>query len=166
VNLICRSLFAALIALGCVAPAAAHVTVTPASAAAGRIATLTFHCPSELPATTTTQLIVQLPANEPFAQVDVLPIAGWHSTITRRKLAQPLAGAVTSAVDTIAWSGSIRAGAEENFTIRAGPLPRATGELAFKALQRYSNGTVVRWIELRNPGEAEPAYPAPVVRVR
>jgi uncharacterized protein YcnI len=156
VNLICRSLFAALIALGCVAPAAAHVTVTPASAAAGRIATLTFHCPSELPATTTTQL-------------DVLPIAGWHSTITRRKLAQPLAGphgAVTSAVDTIAWSGSIRAGAEENFTIRAGPLPRATGELAFKALQRYSNGTVVRWIELRNPGEAEPAYPAPVVRVR
>jgi uncharacterized protein YcnI len=168
VNVIRRSLLTALIALLCVAPAAAHVTVKPATAAAGSTVTLTFHCPSELPAATTTQLIVQLPPDAPFAHVEVVPISGWQATLTKRTIAQPIHGPdgdVTSVVDTIAWTGTIQPGASQNFTIRAGPLPRGTGELAFKTLQRYSDGSVVRWIELRNAGEAEPAFPAPVVRL-
>jgi uncharacterized protein YcnI len=169
VNLVRRSFLAAAIVVACIAPAAAHVTVKPATVAAGTIATLTFRCPNELAPASTTELIVQMPAGNPFAYVDVVPTNGWHVTITRRTLAQPIAGphgSVTSAVDTIAWTGSISGGAAQTFTIHAGPMPHGPSELAFKALQRYSNDTIVRWIELRNPGEAEPAFPAPVVQVR
>ena len=35
--------------------------------------------------------------------------------------------------------------------------------MAFKALQIYSNGDVVRWIDLAAPGQPEPDHPAPVL---
>ena len=33
----------------------------------------------------------------------------------------------------------------------------------FKALQTYSNGDIVRWIDLQQPGQSEPEHPAPVL---
>jgi hypothetical protein len=35
--------------------------------------------------------------------------------------------------------------------------------VAFKAIQTYSNGDIVRWIDLPQPGQPAPAHPAPVV---
>jgi hypothetical protein len=35
--------------------------------------------------------------------------------------------------------------------------------LVFKALQCYSNGDIVRWIETSSPGQPAPDYPAPVL---
>ena len=159
-------LFAAVITIGCIAPASAHVSVRPKMVAAGSIATLTFRCPNELAPAMTTQLIVQMPAA--FAHVDAVRVAGWHVTITQRTLAQPLSGphgAIPSVVDTVAWTGTLRGSAAQLFTIHAGPMPHTAATLMFKALQRYSNGTVVRWIEVRNPGEPEPEFPAPAVQV-
>ena len=43
-----------------------------------------------------------------------------------------------------------------------GPLPE-TKEIVFKALQTYSDGDVVRWIEVTPAGGQEPEHPAPVV---
>lgn len=37
--------------------------------------------------------------------------------------------------------------------------------MTFKALQTYSDGEVVRWIETSEPGQAEPAKPAPVLHL-
>ena len=55
---------------------------------------------------------------------------------------------------------------------RAGPVPRVQRvgraarrreRLVFKALQTYSDGSVVRWIELTPAGGPEPEHPAPVL---
>jgi uncharacterized protein YcnI len=159
----------ALMSLAIAAPAQAHVTVTPATVAAGSTATLTFRCPNERTAVTTTELTVQMPEAFPFATVVVQPVPGWHAAIATRKLATPIPGPhgmITRAVDTIAWTGgAIAPGAAQTFVIRAGPMPRAASALPFKAIQQYSNGEVVRWIELQNPGDVAPANPAPVVHV-
>ena len=152
------------------APASAHVTVAPAHVAAGAFEELTFRCPNERPAASTTKLVVQLPQSNPLMYVSVRPVPGWRTTVTMRKLAQPVRGnhgAVTTVVDTITWSGGrIRPGEYQDFAILAGTMPRGVRALTFKALQTYSDGEVVRWIELRGPGEPEPAHPAPVLEIR
>jgi periplasmic copper chaperone A len=152
------------------APVSAHVTVAPPRVAAGGFEELTFRCPNERPAAATIKLEVQLPQADPLAYVSVRPVPGWHVTVTTRKLAQPVRGnhgAVTTVVDTVTWSGGqIRPGEYQDFAILAGTMPRGVRALTFKAIQTYSNGEVVRWIERRNPGEAEPAHPAPVLQVR
>lgn len=151
-------------------PVSAHVTVAPARVAPGAFDELTFRCPNERPAAATTKLVVQLPQTDPLLYVSVRSVPGWHATVTKRKLAQPVRGnhsAVTTVVDTITWSGGrIRPGEYQDFAILAGTMPRGVRALTFKAIQTYSNGEVVRWIELRGPGEPEPAHPAPVLEVR
>ena len=49
------------------------------------------------------------------------------------------------------------------FTISAGPLPTNTGKLTFKAIQTYSDGTIVNWIQATVKGAPEPEHPAPVL---
>jgi uncharacterized protein YcnI len=151
------------------APAYAHVTISPATLPAGEIGELTFRSPNE-GTSAITQFVVQMPPDDPLAVVEVRPTAGWHATLTMRTLATPLQtphGPVKRVVDTIAWvGGSTATGAAQTFTIRAGPLPRGVSELAFKALQTYADGSVVRWIQLRDPGDPAPPNPAPVLHLR
>ncbi len=159
----------ALIAGALTAPAGAHVTNSPPTLAAGSVDEITFRCPNERPNATTTKLVVQLPPAYPLRMVKVLPLPGWQISVTMRKLDEPIhtrGGDVTSVVDTIAWAGgSIAPDEYQNFTILAGPLPAGVSELPFKAVQTYSNGEVVRWIQLRAPGEAAPPNPAPVLHL-
>jgi uncharacterized protein len=51
------------------------------------------------------------------------------------------------------------------FTISAGPLPTNTNQLVFKALQTYSDGTIVSWIQQAVKGTPAPAHPAPVLKL-
>jgi uncharacterized protein YcnI len=152
------------------APANAHVTVAPSHLAPGAFDELTFRCPNERPGAATTKLAVQLPQTAPIAFVSVRPIPGWHATVTKRKLARPFHGAhgdITEVVDTITWSGgAIRPGEYQDFAILAGPMPKGVHALTFKAIQTYSNGEAVRWIELQGPGESQPAHPAPSLQLR
>ena len=46
-----------------------------------------------------------------------------------------------------------------------GQLPDDTDQLAFKTLQTYSDGDVVRWIEEAAAGDDEPENPAPVLKL-
>ena len=63
------------------------------------------------------------------------------------------------------WSGgSIPPGHFQQFVVSVG-LPDATGPLVFKALQTYSDGTVVRWIEVPTAGGAELDHPAPTLQL-
>jgi uncharacterized protein YcnI len=152
------------------APAGAHVTLAPATLPAGAEDEITFRVPNENPNVATTKLVVQLPADDPIASVKVRALPGWRSTVTLRKLAVPLHtddGVIAAAVSTITWEGGkIGPGEYQDFAILAGPIPSRSHELAFKAIQTYANGDVVRWIELRRAGEPEPEHPAPVLRVR
>ena len=158
------------LALAHSARAGAHVTVAPHQLAGGSVDEITFRCPNERANAATTKLVVQLPPDYPLTLVKIRPVPGWHVTVTTRKLATPLHtrhGDVLTAVDTISWAGgAIRTGEYQDFSILAGPLPRGVKRVAFKAVQTYANGEIVRWIDTRSPGEPEPTHPAPVLDLR
>ena len=58
----------------------------------------------------------------------------------------------------------IHPGQFDEFNISVGPLPDAKS-MVFKALQHYSDGSVVRWIEPTVEGQPRPEHPAPVLTI-
>jgi uncharacterized protein YcnI len=155
----------ALVALA--GPALAHVVITPSSAAAGSAAELTFRVPDEEAKAATVELQVRIPIDHPIAQLLVKPVPGWTATVTTVTLAKPITsddGTFDSAVSEVTWKGGkILPGQFQDFSVSADPLPSGIGELVFKAVQTYSNGDVVRWIDLSQPGQPAPAHPAPIL---
>jgi periplasmic copper chaperone A len=145
----------------------AHVTVTPASAAQGSTAELTFKVPNEETSAATIELQVQVPTAQPIAQFLVKPVPGWTATVQTVKLATPVTtddGSFTTAVSEVTWTGGkILPGQYQDFSISADPLPSGVSQLVFKAVQTYSNGDVVRWIDLPQAGQPQPAHPAPIL---
>jgi uncharacterized protein YcnI len=158
---------AAAMVLLLAAPAMAHITVTPGSARAGSAAVLTFHVPDEEAKADTTKLDLKIPTGHPIADLLVEPVPGWTVSVKTVTLAKPIItddGKFTQAVSEVTWSGGkIGPGQFQDFSVTADPLPTGVSTLAFKALQTYSNGDVVRWIDLSQPGQPAPGHPAPVL---
>lgn len=165
-------LVAALSAAGlafCAAAASAHVTVNPGQAPKGGYAALTFRVPNESDSATTTKLEVVFDDKTPIPSARVKPIAGWDAQVTTHKLAKPVTvegSQIKEAVDRITWTAQDDAAATkpdqfQEFEISAGPLPDAK-QVVFKALQTYSDGSTVRWIDPWK-GSEEPEHPAPVL---
>jgi uncharacterized protein YcnI len=148
-------------------PASAHVTVQPTEAQQGSYSKLVFKVPTERDNASTTKLEVDLPADSPIASVQTEPVPGWDVQVHKSKLPKPITtddGKVTDYVSQIVWSkGKIAPGQFQEFPISVGPLPDNTDKLVFKALQTYSSGEVVRWIQETKAGQDEPPNPAPVV---
>lgn len=159
----------ALGALLVAGPAAAHVTVDPSAAPAGGYVEVSFRVPSESDTASTTKVQVFFPTDHPIASVSLKPIPGWTGSAQTSKLAKPIKsddGDVTSAVSTVTWQGgSLAPGQFQDFDVSMGPLPTDAKSLTFKALQTYSDGSVVRWIDVAVPGAPEPDHPAPVLRL-
>lgn len=109
-------------------------------------------------------------ADQPLAFVSVQPKAGWTYTVRKTKLATPIEsddGAVTETVSEIDWTsttGAIKPGEFDEFRLSVGPLPKAD-RMVFKAIQHYSDGTDVSWIEQSAAGGAEPEFPAPTLQL-
>ena len=156
-----------LAGLAIAATASAHVTVSPTSLPQGSTAELTFKVPNEESKANTVELQLQIPTAYPIAQVLAKPVPGWKITEHTVTLAKPLTtddGTFTSAVDEIDWTGgSIPPGEYQDFQISVDPLPTDTTQLVFKAVQTYSNGDVVRWIDLSTSSDSDPEHPAPVL---
>lgn len=156
-----------LAGLAIAATASAHVTVSPTSLPQGATAELTFKVPNEESAANTVELQLQIPTDHPIAQVLAKPVPGWTITEHTVKLAKPLTtddGAFTTAVSEIDWTGgSIAPGQYQDFQVSVDPLPSDTTSLTFKAVQTYSNGDVVRWIDLTTAANPDPDHPAPVL---
>lgn len=148
-------------------PAFAHITVTPGSAAAGSAAVLTFHVPNEEAKADTVRVDVQVPTDHPIAQLLVRPVPGWTISVKTVTLAKPLVtddGSFSQAVSEVIWSGgTIAPGQFQDFSMSTDPLPEGVSQLAFKAIQTYSNGDIVRWIDVPQPGQPAPDHPAPVL---
>lgn len=148
-------------------PALAHITVTPDLVPAGSTTVLTFHVPNEETKADTVKVDMQIPTNHPIAQLLVQPVPGWTVSVKTITLAKPIVtddGSFNSAVSEVIWSGGkILPGQFQSFTISADPMPTGESQVPFKAIQTYSNGDVVRWIDLQQPGLPAPAHPAPVV---
>ncbi|MFJ9855153.1 YcnI family protein [Streptomyces sp. NPDC101150] len=149
-------------------PAFAHVTIHPGSYLKGATdGTLTFRVPNEEDGASTTKVQVFLPADHPIPGVLVTPESGWTAKVTTAKLKTPIKtddGTITDAVSEITWTkGKIAPGQYQDFSVAFGALPDDTDHLVFKALQTYSDGKVVRWIEQPPSGGEEPENPAPVL---
>ncbi|MGW1745121.1 YcnI family copper-binding membrane protein [Streptomyces sp. NPDC002092] len=148
----------------------AHVTVHPDSYPQGASdGTLTFRVPNEEDNARTTKVDIVFPADHPIPSVLVSPVAGWTAQVKNTHLKTPIKtddGDITSAVSEIVWTGGgIAPGNYQDFTVAFGQLPSGTDQLAFKALQTYSDGKVVRWIEQQQSGQPEPDNPAPTLKL-
>jgi periplasmic copper chaperone A len=160
-------LAAPALVLTAAASASAHVTVSPTSAPQGSTQELNFKVPDEESTADTVTVQLQIPTADPIAQVLAKPVPGWTITVHTTTLAKPLTtddGTFNTAVDEVDWTGgSIAPGQYQDFAISVDPLPSDASQLVFKAVQTYSNGDVVRWIDLAAPGQPEPDHPAPVL---
>ena len=158
---------AAAVLLLLAVPALAHITTTPDAAPAGSAVVLTFHVPNEEPHADTTGLDMRIPTDHPIAQLLVKPIPGWNIAVRTITLQRPVVtddGQFSQAVAEVIWSGGrIAPGQFQDFTISADPLPGGVSQLAFKTIQTYSNGDVVRWIDLPQAGQPAPDHPAPLL---
>ncbi|HEY8984386.1 MAG TPA: YcnI family protein [Streptomyces sp.] len=148
--------------------ASAHVTVHPESYPQGATdGLLTFRVPDEDDKASTSRVQVFLPTDHPLLGVLVTPHDGWTPKVTSTKLKTPVKtddGTITDAVSEITWTGGkIGPGRFEDFDVAFGQLPEDAAKLAFKTLQTYDSGKVVRWIETAGQGDDDPENPAPVL---
>jgi periplasmic copper chaperone A len=152
-------------------PAWAHVTVTaPGVTRGGGDQEITFRVPVEKNLDTV-KLQVQLPTSTPIASVDVKPVPGWTHSEQTTKLSTPIKtddGDITEAVTEITWTAEkgqgLKPGEYGDFTFIAGQLPDVAS-LTFPAIQTYSDGSTVKWIQRQTPGSEEPENPAPVLKL-
>lgn len=164
------AVFAVLVLTTGMASALAHVTASSPGATQGGYAVITFRVPTESATATTNKVTIQVPAATPLASARVEPMPGWTHTITMQTLPKPVTIGgrdITQAVDTIVWTATdgvgLRIDEFADFRISSGPLPEAD-QIVFKALQGYSDGTEVDWIEQAAPGSTtEPDHPAPTL---
>jgi uncharacterized protein YcnI len=162
----------AAVVLGVGGIASAHVSAHAPEATPGGFAEITFRVPTESDTASTVKLQVQLPTKTPLASVGVKPIPRWTVTTKATYLAQPVetddGDTITDAVSQITWTAAagqgVAPGQYQDLAISAGPLPKS-GTLAFPAIQTYSDGTQVAWIEPTLQGQPEPQHPAPTVSV-
>jgi uncharacterized protein YcnI len=143
-----KLLVVALVAAGAFPAAAqAHIQVTPPAVAPGDAAKFTVLVPGERDSETV-KVELQMPRGLlPFSYADP---AGWKRS---------LAKAPDGSVERVVWTGSAPSDGFTEFAFLAG-TPDKAGELRFKALQTYADGTVVRWI-----GAPDSDNPAAVVKV-
>ena len=95
-------------------------------------------------------------------------MSGWRVATTSRTLDEPVeteGSTLTEVVDRVTWTATgdgIGPGQFEDFEVSLGPLPDS-GEMVFRAQQRYSSGERVNWDQVAVDESVEPEYPAPVL---
>jgi uncharacterized protein YcnI len=132
--------------LAVLAPAAsAHVTVLPASSRPGQTPALHFRVLNER-------------SDARTVEVDIFVPRGLRATASDRRgwkrVDKP------GEFGWVARDRGIGGADAKDFELRVGPLPHAR-QVVFKALQRYSDGQVVRWIQTSAGAER----PAPVLQL-
>lgn len=132
----------AALVLALPATAGAHIQVRPARAAPLDPVLWTVLVPNER-SEATTRIELQVPAGvSPFSFEDQ---PGWKRTL---KLAPD------QSIERIVWTGRLGPEGLARFTF-LGTTPEQEGTIAWKALQVYEDGDIVRWI-----GDAEADEPA------
>jgi hypothetical protein len=135
-------------------PALAHVEVSADKTTAGATdVTLTFNGEAENPAAGIKSERVVLPAGIAPAEVTLVKApSGW--TYTQNSDGFTVAGKALKIGTNAVWS------------VKIAKLPDGETRLSFKTLETYGNGDVSRWIELQQPGQAEPDNPAPLLTLK
>jgi uncharacterized protein len=153
------------------------VTVSSDSATQGKGASLTFRVTNERDDASTTAVEVDFPTDHPLSGVSVLSKPGWTFEVSQAEASAPTPSATPAPdepaaqqVSAITWHissavSAIPPGGYDLFTVRVPKLPTDTDNLTFKAVQTYSSGEVVRWIDQAAAGAAEPEHPAPTLHL-
>ncbi|MGR6321171.1 DUF1775 domain-containing protein [Micromonospora soli] len=143
---------AAAVLLG--APAMAHVEVEADHPQAGaRDVTVTFNGEAESPRAGIRSERVVLPSG--ISPQDV------------RLAKAPNGWKLSANPDGFTVAGpALKVGQDAVWAITVAQLPSNATELPFKTLETYSDGNVVRWIEIPQAGQPEPANPAPVLKLQ
>ncbi len=156
------------LAVALAANASAHVTVNSTDARQGGFGKVTVRIPNESATAGTTKVSLSMPAGLVLRSVKAKPHYGWTFTAPKVALAAPVKQGdktVTEAVSTITWTAdkgvSIKEGSFDEFEFTAGQMPTDKTSVSFPAVQTYSDGKVVRWIEPKVAGVTEPKHPAP-----
>ena len=164
---------AVVVAVALAGTAMAHVKVSGVDAVQGGSGVVTFRVPSESQTASTTELLITFPADTPFTSADIQPKAGWTGKVVMKPLSGPTTSSsgrqLTEYVAQVDFKAddaqaAIPPGQFDMFNISVGPFPKQSS-VSFGALQTYSDGQVVKWIETALPGAAEPAHPAPTLRL-
>jgi uncharacterized protein YcnI len=148
--------------------ATAHVTVSPSSLPQGTDdAILTFRVPNESTTASVVGLRIQFPLAHPIVVLNPEAGSGWTVGVHSTVLPKPITtddGTFTSTISEIDWSsGSIPVGQFGEFNVLAQGLPTGTDLLTFKAVQLYSDGTTVNWIQVPTKAAPDPEHPAPTL---
>ncbi|MET3423457.1 hypothetical protein BJ973_002669 [Actinoplanes tereljensis] len=140
--------------LGLAGPALAHVEVSADKTTAGaENVTLTFNGEAESSDAGIESERVVLPTGiAPSGVTLVKAPAGWTFTAT---------------ADGFTVGGkALKVGVDAVWKVRIAKLPDGETRLSFKTLETYSDGEVVRWIEIQEQGKDEPDNPAPLVTLK
>jgi periplasmic copper chaperone A len=158
--------------LGLATPAFAHVTTDPSSAPQGGEITLGFRVPNEETSANVVKIDIAFPTNPPLLGVDTEAVPGWTSTVTNTKLNPPVQtddGPVVQAVSEIVWTaasgGGTPPGSFQEFYVLVQQLPTSTTQVVFKAIQTYSDASVVSWIDPVVAGQPDPDHPTPILQL-
>jgi len=148
--------------------ASAHVTVSPSSLPQGTDdAILTFRVPNESATASVVGLRIQFPLDHPIVVLNPEAGSGWTVAVHSAHLPKPITtddGTFTTTVSEIDWSdGNIPVGQFGEFNVLAQGIPTGTSLLTFKAVQLYSDGTTVSWIQVPTKDAPDPAHPAPTL---
>ncbi|MVA74851.1 DUF1775 domain-containing protein [Auraticoccus sp. F435] len=158
-------------AVASAAPAHAHVTVSPSTAAAGSSTVLTFGFSHGCEGSPTTALAVQLPEQLLSATPTITP--GWEVEKTMAELSSPVTDShgnqVTERVETIEYRAEspVPDGYRQTFEIQLTVPEDAAGQtLAFPAVQTCEDGST-SWIQVPADGQDPHSLdtPAPTLTV-
>jgi uncharacterized protein YcnI len=144
------------------------VTVSPSSIPKGKSdVILMFRVPNESTTSSVTGLKIQFPTSHPIVVVSPEAGSGWQVNAVASQLPTPITtddGTFTSITSEIDWSGgTIPVGQFGEFNVLAQGVPSDTNELVFKAIQTYSDGSVVSWIQVPTHAVPNPPHPAPTI---
>ncbi|HEX4191296.1 MAG TPA: YcnI family protein [Marmoricola sp.] len=151
-----------------IAPALAHVTISPGTAAANTTLIATVAVPHGCDGSATTKVIISIPKE----LVEVTPTrnANWDVTKTMTKLATPEKAddgdEITEKVNTVVYTAKtpLPDGYRDAFELEF-DVPDAVGKtLVFPTIQKCEKGET-DWTQVAAPGAAEPENPAPTVKV-
>lgn len=140
--------------LGLAGPALAHVEVSADKTTAGaENVTLTFNGEAENDKAGIQSERVVLPEGIPPASVTLVKApTGWT---------------FTQGADGFTVGGkALKIGVDAVWKVKIAKLPDGQTRLSFKTLETYGDGSVVRWIEIQEPGQDEPDNPAPLVTLK
>jgi hypothetical protein len=143
-RLLACAVVAALVTAASASSAAAHIQVTPTTAAPDDAVKWDVLVPNE-DDSATVEVELAIPAGViPFSYRDE---PGWRRSLTMKK---------DGSVRSIVWRGQLRPTSFASFEFLAS-TPPSEGEIAWKAIQTYAGGRKVRWIEPAG-GESPAAF--------